>query len=88
MQVVRDSIKDMGAPSLGPRVPTRKDSLELLRNETTIIDFDRGPGYTLGCNGVCQGREGQFVSEEGVSSVPEQPETLGNPITVPESKGD
>jgi hypothetical protein len=86
--VVRDSVKDMRELSLLPRVPGRKDSLEFLGDETTIVDLDGGPGDALGGDGVCQGREGELVGEEGVSPISEQPETLCDTVTVPESEGD
>lgn len=87
-KVVRDGVKDMRTFSLLLRVPSRKDSLEFLRDETTIIDFDGGPGDALGCDGVCQGGEGQLVGKESISPITEQPETLCDAIAVPESEGD
>ena len=53
-----DSVKDMREFPLGLCVPARKDSLELLRDETAIVDLDWGPGDALGRHGVCEGREG------------------------------
>lgn len=85
---LRDSVEDMGGPSLCPGVPVGKDSLEFLGNETTIIDFDGSPCDTLGCDGIGQGRESELVSEEGVSSLAKEPEALGDPVTVAESEGD
>lgn len=87
-KLLRDGVEDMGELSLLLGVPGRKDSLEFLRNETTIIDLDGGPSDALGGNSVGQGREGEFVSEERVSSVAKEPETLGDTITVPESERD
>lgn len=57
-EAVRDGVKDMRELSLLPRVPRGKDSLEFLRYKTAVVDLNRSPGDTLGCNGVCQGREG------------------------------
>ena len=85
---VRDSVKDMRTLALGLGVPARKDSLEFLRNETTIVDFYGGPGDTLCGDGVGQSGEGELVSEEGISSVSEEPEALGDAIAVPKSQGD
>ena len=85
---VRDSVEDVGELSLLLGIPGRKDALEFLGNETTVIDLYGGPGNALGCNGIGQGREGELVSEEGVSPIPEEPETFGDTITVPESEGD
>ena len=85
--VVRDGVQDVREPSLLPGVPSREDSLEFLGNETTIIDFDRGPVDTLGSNCVRQGGEGQLVGEEGVSPVPKEPKTLCDAVAVTESEG-
>jgi hypothetical protein len=74
--------------ALGPRVPGGEDSLEFLRDETTVIDLDGGPGDALGSDGVRQGGESQLVSEEGVSPVSEKPEAFCDAITVSESEGD
>ena len=74
--------------ALGLGIPAGKDSLEFLRNETTIVDFYGGPGDTLGGDSVGQSGEGELVSEESISSVSEEPEALGNAIAVPKSEGD
>ena len=42
----------------------------------------------MGGDGVGESGEGELVSEEGISSVSEEPEALGNPIAVPKSEGD
>jgi hypothetical protein len=85
--VVRDGVQDVREPSLLPSVPRREDSFEFFGNETTIVDFDRGPGHALCSNCVCQGGEGQLVGKEGVSPFPKEPKTLCDAVAVTESEG-
>ena len=78
----------MGELALPSGVPVREGSLEFLGDETATVDLYGGPGDTLGGNRVGQGRESEFVGEEGVSPVSEKPETLGNAVTVSEGQSD
>jgi len=87
-RTVRDSVKDMRELSLGSRVPSGEGSLEFFGDQPATVDLDRGPGNALGGDGVCQGREGQLVGEEGVSPISEEPEALCDAITIPKSEGD
>lgn len=85
---VRYGVKDMGKISLLPRVPRGEDSLEILGDKTTIVDFNGSPGNALSDDCVRQGGEGQFVREECVSPFSEQPETFCNTVTVSKCEGD
>jgi len=85
---LRDSVKDMGELSLSSRVPSGEGSLEFLGDQPATVDLDRSPGNALSGDGVRQGREGQFVSEEGVAPISKEPKALGDAITVPEGEGD
>ena len=85
---VRDSVKDVRELALGPRVPGGEGSLEFLGDQPTIVDLDGGPGDALGGDRVGQGRESEFIGEEGVAPISEESEALGDAITIPEGEGD
>ena len=88
MGVVRDGVKDMRELALGPRIPSGEDSLEILGDETTVIDLYGGPCDALSRDSIRQGGESQLVCEEGVSPVAEEPETLCDTVAVSQSDGD
>ena len=85
---VRDSVKDMGELALSSRVPGGEGPLKFLGDQSATVDLDRGPGDALSGYGVRQGREGQFVGEEGVAPISKEPKALGDAVTVPEGEGD
>ena len=73
---------------LGSLIPVCQDTFHIRWNEAILVHSDRYPINAEGERRIGHGGEGEFLAEEGVTGVAQEPETLGERIGVSEAERD